>query len=1050
MSDTKELGRLVAPVLLILAGLGATTLAGNEAGLVVRRSPVTGLATSVTAADGGVIWTDTAKSRSKGRPGDFLEAHGRLFGIVDADGQLRLQRTRQCRLGQTHTTYSQMHLGIPVFSGVVKVHQDAAGQVVAANGDFYPIPAGFEVEPTLDAGAAARAALASVVAVDPKVLVNRIVIVDPGWYGDRPLGPRLAYQIVVSDQASFFEENIFIDAHSGAVLDRWNLILGDRERVIHNGMGTQSLPGPVARVEGQAPLEPAGDPVIDDINRAYDNAGDVYGYYWHAFGRDSIDNAGLPLRMTVNSTAIEAFASCPSAFWHWSALQIVHCLGRVPDDNVAHEFTHGLTYFASGLIHQNQSGMLNESFSFVFGETIDLFNSGSEVAGVVRGAPSWAQHPTDTGFDEPNNRRTGCSFEPELADGVRWLYNEDYEAWYDMWEPSCYSMPDRAGSPLLDCRINNQGGTHIGANVPNHAYAMLTDGKTFNGITVNGIGLIKSAAVWYRALTTYLTEAADFEDAYWALNQAAADLVGTAPNDPRSGEPSEIFTAADAIEVDKALRAAEMNTPGRCGETAGILDSAIPRTCSGKMVFFDGDFEGGLGGWRVSGTGNVPARPWLITSRGEDLPFLRPGRVAYAAIVENNCEGGDGSGASRLDSPAIQLPEELNFPILEFTHYISTQAVRDGGNVKLRVDGGAWQLIPATSFFFNGYSTTLAGAQQGNTNPLGGQQAFSNQSGNWGTSLVHLGSLVSGGESIEMRFELGVDWCVGGGGWFIDDVRVTDCTRALDCDGNAMPDELQLTAGHSPEIVVSHPSGHSSASYSDGDRLADERLLTAAQRFSIFVAKRVRELTIWGVYFPGNGAPFDEFTVVFHEHDAADGLPGAVLAPQQSVVATQEQTGHRAYDCDEWRIEIELPEPVTLEPGTYWVEIFNNTAGSDDGFAWIHSTFSQGEANSARAEEVPGRFWSEEGTYNRSIEIKAESIGADCNRNGTLDSCEIAQGLASDDDGNGIPDRCQPGPPRRVTGRRGLVQPTPTEPLGDTCHSIYFGGSDPIEAATGR
>jgi hypothetical protein len=98
--------------------------------------------------------------------------------------------------------------------------------------------------------------------------------------------------------------------------------------------------------------------------------------------------------------------------------------------------------------------------------------------------------------------------------GVRWLVAEDSTAFggtiRDMWQPSCSSDPDTANHPLQTCNLGDNGGVHSGSGVPNHAFAILTDGKTFNGQTVSGIGLFKAAAVWYRALTVYLTPTSNF------------------------------------------------------------------------------------------------------------------------------------------------------------------------------------------------------------------------------------------------------------------------------------------------------------------------------------------------------------------------------------------------------------------------------------------------------------------------------------------------------------------------------------------------------------
>ena len=108
----------------------------------------------------------------------------------------------------------------------------------------------------------------------------------------------------------------------------------------------------------------------------------------------------------------------------------------------------------------------------------------------------------------------------------------------DMWSPTCMGDPDRALSALYEATSCDpgfdSGGVHFGSGVPNHAFAMTTDGKTFNGVTVSGIGAIKAGAVWFRALTVYLTPASDFNEAYILFNQAATDLVGTTPNDPRT------------------------------------------------------------------------------------------------------------------------------------------------------------------------------------------------------------------------------------------------------------------------------------------------------------------------------------------------------------------------------------------------------------------------------------------------------------------------------------------------------------------------------------
>ena len=745
----------------------------------------------MTAADGGPVPLPHTAGRVALQPLDFLRVHGRLFGLTDPVNQLIARPPRQDALGYTHTTYSQVHRGVPVFSGVLKVHQDAAGRVVGTNGDFYPISAKLDLVPSLEADAALAVATATVESAKPRMERRELVIVDPGWYGDPPTGEQLAYYIVLSDLPAAIHEAFFVDAHDGKILDQWTLIHDARNREIYDGERTSDLPGVLARAEG-------GDPVKspEDVNRAYDYYGDTYDYYFRAFGRDSVDDEGLTLVATINSLA----PGCPNAFWSSSRRQMVFCTGTVTDDVVAHELTHGVTDFTADLIYQNQAGQLNESYSDVFGELVDLFNGdGAFVDSPAPGAPElWPVHPTGPGVDQPNTLRTGCSPDPTHPDGVRWLVAEDATAFggaiRDMWDPPCEGDPDRANSPLQTCNPADNGGVHSGSGIPNHAFAILTDGKTFNGHTVNALGPIKAGAVWFRALTTYLTPASDFRDAYDALNQSAFELIGTFPIDPRTGSASDsMFTAEDAAEVDKALLAVEMDTPGRCGQTVPILDPDPAPLCAQRTILFTDEFEHGPGGWTVSNS--LPLTPFDWVQTTTPLPFSRPGVAWFCDDPDlGDCDEQDESGVHSLFSPPIQLPRGSGFPLLTFTHYIATETGWDGGSLSLRVNGGArWRTVPGSAFQFNSYNAIIRPPFYGNTNPLRNQEGWTGIGGRWGTSLVDLSRLVSPGDTVEFRFDFGKDGCTGRVGWYIDDVEVSVCP---DCNRNQRGDHQDFYFTH--------------------------------------------------------------------------------------------------------------------------------------------------------------------------------------------------------------------------------------------------------------
>ncbi len=797
-------------LLLFILALSGPVFAQNESLLDVQRSRATGNATFVTSKDGGPISTqdEGGVASTLASPEQFLDRLGRLFGVTDRTRQLVASGVERDLFGQTHSKFKQVHNGVPVFSGQLRIHQDVAGRVLAANGQFQPIPEKLSVRPSLTADEAAARAAEEFETLKPGILRSELTIVDPGWYGDPPIGARLAYLVELEDPATSNAEAFFIDAQSGKTLDRWTLVERFRNRQIFDGRQTTDLPGFIVRGENGSSV-----PGVPDVDRAFHYYGDTYDYFWRAFGRDSMDGNGLAMVATVNSTA----PGCPNAFWSSSRRQMAFCVGTVTDDITAHELTHGVTFFTAELVYQNQSGQLNESYSDVFGELVDLFNGNAAFA-LDDGGPAWPVHPVGPGLDQLNSLRTECSPNTEYYDGVRWLIGEDSFAFggalRDMWDPTCHYDPDRAYSSFQTCGPGDNGGVHSGSGIPNHAFAMLVDGKEFNGFSVRGIGPIKAGAVWYRALTTYLNPTSDFEDAYHAMNQAAHDLVGKYPLDPRTGFPSfDIFSGDDAIQVDRALRAVEMNGPGRCGQTVPIVNSAPPPTCGGEVLLFSDDFESGAPGWTVNNSAPLTPYDWRLNNR--PLPYGRPGTAWVCDDPElGDCIERNESGSHSLISPPIEIPRSNGHTLLRFTHHVNVETGWDGGVVGVRVNDGRWQTLPGSSFHYNSYNMKLRQRTSSNANPLGGNEAWSGIGGEWGTSVADLSGLVKSGDTLQVRFVFGKDGCSGRLGWFVDDVEVYSCP---DCNFNGYGDDVDLKfrytsgalsdigAGSPQRIVVNSP-----------------------------------------------------------------------------------------------------------------------------------------------------------------------------------------------------------------------------------------------------
>lgn len=971
-------------------GITATGLAwaAESPQLRVYRSPQSGAASFVagTTVDGIPLSGGNVRAA---QAIEVFRQHAALFGIEDADAELRLLRIESDALGFTTTTFQQVHNGVPVFGGVLKAHQRSSGVFSAANGDFYAASRKVVTQPTISSERAAEIAKAEIGSSAARIAQTELTIIDPGWYGDAPRGARLAFYVIVEQPDGMLRDATFVDAHTGEILDRWSLLCTARDRRVYNGLDGGNLPGTPARFEGEPPN---GDLEVD---QAYEYLADTYGYFSRAFGRDAIDDHGAPIIATVHSGI-----GCPNAFWNGA--QVNFCTGIATDDIVGHECTHGVTQFTAGLIYQNQPGQMNEAFSDIFGELIDLFNGDAAFPGPAGGIAWPDQHDTGDTLDFPNDPRTAC------GSSRRWLIGEASSGFggaiRDMWNPPCFGNPDRANSPFQLCEHYDNGGVHLGSGVLNHCFAMVTDGKQFNGFTVQGIGPIKSGAVFYRALSTYLTPASDFADAFQALNQAAADLVGTFPNDPRTGLPSDsVFSASDAAQIELAGRAVELNTNGQCGATRPLMNPGTPLECSNRVAIWSENFEGAVSGWSVSNSNPPTPYDWLIV---ENLPG-RAGRAYFGADRNiGDCAAQNESAVHTLISPPIALPAGLYLPTLRFVHYFGTEAGFDGGNIKIRLNGGAWQIVPRSAIYFNPYNMgTLNTAEQGNTNPLAGEPGFSGAGTTWSTSLVNLSSFVpANGGSLQLRFDFGKDGCTGFSGWYIDDLAIYDCSSGADCNANGIPDDVETASSGLGVVFEQTPVPYTGA-FSDADSNGFTRR-SRAENFTLTAASQIDRLQIWGYYANNGESGGDDFTVIFHRDE--NGLPGATLKTFAHIPFTRTLT-YRAIAglLPENEITFSFPTPVVLSAGSYYVEIFNNTVENTlNNWVWESSDYTGGSAY-AQSNQAPGETWSlGSGPFDLALRISGGAAESDCNGNHRPDSCDMADGADPDCNGNGIPDSC--------------------------------------------
>jgi Zn-dependent metalloprotease len=453
---------------------------------------------------------------------------------------------------------------------------------------------------------------------------------------------------------------------------------------------------------------------------AHQYTSDTYAFYMDHHGRDSIDDVGMRLVSTVHYDS--AFAN---AYWNGSQMVYGDAYGYpLADDVVAHELTHGVTDYTSNLFYYYQSGAINESLSDLWGEFVDLTNG--------------------AGDDSP---------------GVRWHVGEDIlgltGAIRDMENPPATGDPDKMTSSYYYTDsadmgyFGDNGGVHTNSGVNNKAVYLMTDGGSFNGKTVTGLGIDKVAALYYEVQTSLLTSGADYGDLYNAIYQACLNLVSGA----------EGITNSDCTEVREATAAVEMNLE----PVLGYNPHAEYCPAGGMpVILFSDDFESGTANWSFSG-GN-----WAIsTGFATSGDFLLWGDDATLSS--------DTNASLNLD---VYLPQGSQ-PYLIFNHAFGLEDPDyDGAWLEYSTNsGGFWgdaEGLFGDGLMYTGEINTLTGFGD---NPHTGRTAFVGDSHGYVSTRYDLAPLA--GSNVRFRWRISTDSEFHDLGWILDDVRIYICGENL-------------------------------------------------------------------------------------------------------------------------------------------------------------------------------------------------------------------------------------------------------------------------------
>lgn len=512
--------------------------------------------------------------KGKELPSANLEVWLKNYYENDANYGLQLIDEELGSLGMMHYRYIQTINGVPVESSMFLTHTNN-GLIHSLNGYLFS-NVSVSTKPSLGSTAALNVALSHVGATlykwqdsqeeeflkfrteDPNATyypTAELVLINNGGKIDAELV--LAYKFNIYAEEPHGRSEVFVDAHTGAIVWEQNLIHeadvtgtattlysgnqtitcdhtgGNNHRLQETGRGNG-----IRTFTNNNTTNYSNTDITNNSNNwtvpsagldAHWGSEMTYDYYLNEHGRNSIDGNGFRLDSYVNHDN-----NYQNAFWDGSVMTYGDGAGNnaplTSIDIAGHEVTHGLTTNTANLIYQDESGALNESFSDIFGNTIER----------------WAR-PTQNSWT--------------LGEDLNWVIR-------DMSNPKAENDPDTYGGVYYYTGTNDNGGVHTNSGVQNYWYYLLCDGGSGtndnnDNYNISSIGVTDAGSVAFRNLTVYLTRFDEYADARFYGIQSAIDLFG-----PCSFQHEQVTNAWYAVGVGAPYTASvvsDFDTPSLSG-----------------------------------------------------------------------------------------------------------------------------------------------------------------------------------------------------------------------------------------------------------------------------------------------------------------------------------------------------------------------------------------------------------------------------------------------------------------------------------------------------
>ena len=454
-------------------------------------------------------WVEDSLRRSMAH----LKRHGEAAQVRDPEAELTLLMAKQDDLGLTHVRLDQVHKGVPVFGGQIITHLDHAS-VRSVTGRAFEGVRGLDTTPRLTAAQAIKAAKAALgngggVAKEPQV---KLVILPP-----RDGSPRatLTYQVQIfvehPDRVPERHE-YFVDARDGSIVWHYDSLPTGTGYSLYSGAQYIPTTGSWGNYYMQSPTHNYSYTydypywaIFCDYDDVWGNGAEwdrqtagvdahfgmtrTWDYFQTRHARCGMNNG-----CAQTFSAVHYGTNMANAFYTGGGMYFgdgdAYSSPWVSVDIVAHEFTHGVTEYASGLQYFDESGASNESFSDIFGTAVEFavgINPDYHIAEDVQ------------------------------PGGIR-----------NMAHPPQFGHPDHYSERIYIGTSFDNGGVHFNSGIQNKAFYLLAQGGTHpdNSTAVTGVGREVAERIFYRALEVYVTPSSQFIDVRNACVWAASDMYG--------------------------------------------------------------------------------------------------------------------------------------------------------------------------------------------------------------------------------------------------------------------------------------------------------------------------------------------------------------------------------------------------------------------------------------------------------------------------------------------------------------------------------------------